>query len=288
MAHLRRTLLVVGRHLHFRQCPLYLRLHHAPQQTADGDDTQDSQRRRTFPDSAVGPTPHESNLDGISCNPIFLLCFIILITVIINCILAQNKCSQLLPNLLLYYFRVSFWLLFRKTQKKYCKAEFGRMEFEAIQYSVSGIRDNVAGVLNVILIILIITKTPPFMQTYKVYLLPYACHNLCLEIACAVYASTTLHLYVYFYPLGIAKHFPPSISLLLFGFGFYNTMGLYNCIFGMVLERYCAMRKLTVKQSILFFRENRCFDHASITMRFNSDCSIEKLNKFITKSRNLK
>ena len=104
------------------------------------------------------------------------------------------------------------------------------------------------------MIILIVTKTPNSMKSYKTYLLPYACHCLCLEAACGIYAPSALHPYMYYYPLGIAKYLPQNVSLLILGFSFYSAMSLYDCIVAMVLERYFVMKRPTGAQSKVPFR----------------------------------
>ena len=103
----------------------------------------------------------------------------------------------------------------------------------------------VAVTLTLVAIGVVLTKTPKAMKRYKIYLLFYAVHLLLLELATGVYCPAALHPYVFFYPLGIAKHLPPKVSMTIFGISFYHAMSLYDCTIAMILERYYAMKNLT-------------------------------------------
>ena len=87
------------------------------------------------------------------------------------------------------------------------------------------------------------------MKSYKTYLLPYAFHTLLFELTFGLYSPRTLHPYLYFYPAGIARLFPPRLSRALLVYGFYCSMSLCDCCIAMNLERYYAMKNLTNRPS---------------------------------------
>ena len=116
------------------------------------------------------------------------------------------------------------------------------MEIIPVLYEITS---SISIILSVILIVIIITKTPPFKKTYKRYLLIYTFQSLMLELCCGLYSPAMLHPYVVFYPLGVVKHLPRNVSMTIFAMQYYHSMSLYDCTIALVLERYYAMKCLT-------------------------------------------
>ena len=94
------------------------------------------------------------------------------------------------------------------------------------------------------LIFVIIKKTPKYMSNLKIYLIPYSLNVMVIEVVWGVYTPMLLHPFVYFYPAGFAKNFPPNLSLIFVGCGAFSAILLLDCSVGMANERFFALRSI--------------------------------------------
>lgn len=104
-------------------------------------------------------------------------------------------------------------------------------------------------ILTIFLIIAIATQTPKSMKGFKTFLLPYSCFTLALEIFLGLYCPAILHPFVYIYPAGFARYFPPRISAAVLALSFYCAISTIDCCIAMTLERYFAMKNMYDKPS---------------------------------------
>uniref|UniRef100_A0A914QAX0 G-protein coupled receptors family 1 profile domain-containing protein n=1 Tax=Panagrolaimus davidi TaxID=227884 RepID=A0A914QAX0_9BILA len=133
--------------------------------------------------------------------------------------------------------------------KKFDGAEFDNSKIMSILLPIFDATSLTTFILTIFLILAIQTQTPKSMKGFKTFLLPYSCYTLALEILLGSYCPAVLHPFVYIYPAGLVRYFPPKISAAILALAFYSAISTIDCCIAMTLERYFAMKNMNEKPS---------------------------------------
>ena len=104
-------------------------------------------------------------------------------------------------------------------------------------------------IFSILLIYIIITKTPKQMKFFKTYLLPYVFNTMLLEIVMLLFKPFLMHPYFAIYSLEFTNQLSATSLLIFFIFMSYFAMALIDCIVGMSAERYFAIKDFQTKHS---------------------------------------